>query len=172
MFNKAILVGRLCTEPELRQTTSGVQVCTFRLAVQRAYAPRGGERQTDFLSIVAWRTQADFISRYFHKGNMIGIDGHIETRSYTDKNNQQRYAFEIIAENVFFVESKSSASAGGDFAGGNSFAGNAGPSYAPSQPAPAPAPAAGPAPQQPASNFSSGDFGDFQEIDSDEDLPF
>lgn len=169
MLNKVILVGRLCAEPELRQTSSGVQVCTFRLAVQRAYAPRGAERATDFLSIVAWRQQADFISRYFHKGNMIAIDGHIETRSYTDRNNQQRTAFEIIAENVSFVESRASASAsaGNDFAGGNSFAGNAAPSYEPPQPVPA-----GNIPQQPASNFSSGDFGDFQEIDSDEDLPF
>jgi len=173
MLNKAILVGRLCTEPELRQTTNGVQVCTFRLAVQRAYAPRGGERQTDFLSIVAWRSQAEFITRYFHKGNMIGIDGHIETRSYTDRNNQQRTAFEIIAENVSFVESKAASSGGNDYSGGAPFAGNAAPSYAPTaQAAPSqPAPAT-PAPSQPASNFSSGDFGDFQEIDSDEDLPF
>ena len=170
MLNKAILVGRLCTEPEMRQTPNGVQVCTFRLAVQRSYAARGGERQTDFLSIVTWRTQADFVSRYFHKGNMIGIDGHIETRSYTDRNNQQRTAFEIIADNVSFVESKASAANGGnDYSGGTSFAGNAAPSYSSPQPAPAPA---SPAPQQPASNFSSGDFGDFQEIDSDEDLPF
>lgn len=174
MINNVVLVGRLCTEPELRQTPNGVSVCTFRLAVQRSYAPRGGERQTDFLSIVVWRNQAEFVHNYFHKGNMIGVVGHIETRNYTDRNNQQRYAFEIIAENVSFVEGKSSASSGGDFGGGNSFAGNAGPaSYAPpvsSQPAPAPA--GNVAPQQPASNFSSGDFGDFQEIDSDEDLPF
>ena len=100
--------------------------------------------------------------------------GHIETRNYTDRNNQQRYAFEIIADNVSFVEGKSSASSGGEY-GGGSFTGNAGPaaSYAPpvsSQPAPAPAGNA--APQQPASTYSSGDFGDFQEIESDEDLPF
>ncbi len=172
MLNKVVLVGRLCADPELRQTTSGTQVCTFRLAVQRAYATRGGERQTDFLSVVAWRQQAEFVSRFFHKGNLIGIDGHIETRSYTDRNNQQRTAFEIIAENVSFIESKASsgASAGSDYSGGgSSFAGNAAPSYAPSQPAARPADNGG---QQSPSSFSSGDFGDFQEIDSDEDLPF
>lgn len=165
MINRVILMGRLCAEPELRQTPNGVQVCTFRLAVQRSYASRGGERATDFLNVVAWRQQADFISRYFHKGNMIAVDGHIETRSYTDRNNQQRTAFEIVAENVSFVESKASASASAS--AGNDFAGNAAPSYEPPQPAPT-----GNVPQQPASNFSSGDFGDFQEIDSDEDLPF
>ena len=169
MINRVVLMGRLCAETEQRKKSSRHKVCNLSIAVQRNYAPQGGERATDFINIVVWRQQAKFVSNYFHKGNMIAIDGRIETRSYTDRNNQKRTAFEVVADNVSFVESKASASAsaGNSFGGGNSFAGNAAPSYEQSQPVPA-----GNMSQQPASNFSSGDFGDFQEIDSDEDLPF
>lgn len=171
MYNKIILIGRLVADPELRQTSSGASVCSFRIAVQRNYAARGTERQTDFLDIVAWRQQAEFVTRYFHKGNMIGVEGRLETREFTDRNNQQRRVYEVISDNLFFVESRAAAnsSAGGNASYGNSsFAGNA--------------PASGgnaygtvPASTNTGSDnspFSSGDFGDFQEIDSDEDLPF
>lgn len=177
MYNKIILIGRLVAEPELRQTPSGTSVCTFRIAVQRQYARNGAERQTDFFDIVAWQQRADFVTRFFHKGNMIGVDGRLETREFTDRNNQQRRVYEVTAENLFFVESKSSANSS---AGGSAFAGNApasggsygapaGSSYGSSNYGSAPAPANT---GNNSSSFASGDFGDFQEIDSDEDLPF
>lgn len=178
MYNRIILIGRLVAEPELRQTPSGTSVCSFRIAVQRSFAPRGGERQTDFFDIVAWQQRGEFVTRFFHKGNMIGVEGRLETREYTDRNNQQRRAYEVIADNLFFVESRSAASA----ATGNSFAGNA-PASGGSYSAPSGSNYGGygntaPAPSAPANSgsasttFASGDFGDFQEIDSDEDLPF
>ena len=111
MYNRIILIGRLVAEPELRQTPSGTSVCSFRIAVQRSFAPRGGERQTDFFDIVAWQQRGEFVTRFFHKGNMIGVEGRLETREYTDRNNQQRRAYEVIADNLFFVESRSAASA-------------------------------------------------------------
>ena len=170
MYNRIILIGRLVAEPELRQTPSGTSVCSFRIAVQRSFAPRGGERQTDFFDIVAWQQRGECVTRFFHKGNMIGVEGRLETREYTDRNNQQRRAYEVIADNLFFVESRSAASA----ATGNSFTGNApssGGSYG-SYGNPAPAPSAPANSGSASTTFASGDFGDFQEIDSDEDLPF
>ena len=170
MYNRIILIGRLVAEPELRQTPSGTSVCSFRIAVQRSFAPRGGERQTDFFDIVAWQQRGEFVTRFFHKGNMIGVEGRLETREYTDRNNQQRRAYEVIADNLFFVESRPAASA----ATGNSFTGNApasGGSYG-SYGNPAPAPSAPANSGSASTTFASGDFGDFQEIDSDEDLPF
>ena len=180
MYNRIILIGRLVADPELRQTPSGASVCSFRIAVQRPFASNGGERQTDVLDIVAWRQQAEFVTRFFHKGNMIGVEGRLETRDYTDRNNQQRRAYEVISDRLFFVESRASAnnSAGGNAYGGNSFAGNA-PASGGSYGAPANAPSfSGNRGNAPANNgsapstYASGDFGDFQEIDSDEDLPF
>ena len=106
MLNKAILVGRLTADPELKQTPSGVSVCSFSIAINRPYSGKGGERQTDFIDIVAWRNTAEFVTRYFCKGNAIGIDGSIQTRSYTDKQGSKRTAFEVVADAVSFVESK------------------------------------------------------------------
>lgn len=150
MFNKAILVGRLTADPELKQTPNGVSVTSFSIAVNRAFTPKGGERQTDFLDIVAWRQTAEFICRYFSKGRAILIEGSIQTRTYVDKNGQNRRAWEIVADSAHFVENKNAA-------------GGAAPGAMPDSMAPASAPA-------PA--YSSGNVEDFADIDDDGDLPF
>ena len=107
MFNLAILTGRLTADPELKTTASGISVCNFSIAVDRAYK-KGEEKQTDFLNVVAWRQTAEFVSKWFKKGSLIGIEGSIQTRKYQDKDGNNRTAFEIVANNVHFVESKKS----------------------------------------------------------------
>ena len=105
MFNLVVLTGRLTADPELKTTPNGTSVVSFSIAVDRRYRA-GEERQTDFINIVAWRSSAEFISKYFKKGSLIGIEGSIQTRRYTDKNGNNRPAFEVVANNVQFVESK------------------------------------------------------------------
>ncbi|MBE6779717.1 MAG: single-stranded DNA-binding protein [Clostridia bacterium] len=105
MFNLVVLTGRLTADPELKTTTNGTNVTTFSIAVERRYRS-GEERQTDFINIVAWQKTAEFITKYFKKGNLIGIEGSIQTRRYQDKNGNNRNVFEVIANNVQFVESK------------------------------------------------------------------
>ena len=105
MFNLVVLTGRLTADPELKKTPNGVSVTSFTVAVDRPYRS-GEERQTDFINIVAWRQTAEFITKYFNKGSLIGIEGSIQTRKYTDKNGNNRTAFEVVANNVQFVESK------------------------------------------------------------------
>lgn len=105
MFNLVVLTGRLTADPELKTTANGISVTTFSIAVDRRYRS-GEERQTDFINIVAWRQSAEFITKYFKKGSMIGIEGSIQTRRYQDKNGNNRTAFEVVANNVQFVESK------------------------------------------------------------------
>lgn len=107
MFNLVVLSGRLTADPELKTTPNGVSVCSFSIAVDRRYK-QGEDRQTDFVNIVAWRGTAEFISKYFSKGSMIGIEGSIQTRRYQDKDGYNRTAFEVIANNVQFIESKRS----------------------------------------------------------------
>ncbi len=106
MINTAILMGRLTADPELRTTPSGVSVTRFSLAVDRSYVPQGGERQTDFIDVVAWRKTAEFVCRYFRKGMLVAVQGSIQTRSYTDKQGNNRKAFEVVADNVHFAEPK------------------------------------------------------------------
>ena len=113
MFNLVVLTGRLTADPELKTTPNGISVTTFSIAVDRRYRS-GEERQTDFINIVAWRQTAEFISKYFQKGSMIGIEGSIQTRRYQDKNGNNRTACEVIANNVQFVESKRDSSAPSD----------------------------------------------------------
>ena len=105
MFNLVVLTGRLTADPELKSTSNGLSVTTFSIAVDRRYRS-GEERQTDFINIVAWRQSAEFITKYFKKGNLIGIEGSIQTRRYQDKNGNNRTAFEVVVNNVQFVESK------------------------------------------------------------------
>ena len=107
MFNLVVLTGRLTGQPELKTTPNGVSVCTFGIAVDRAYK-KGEEKETDFLNVVAWRQTAEFVSKWFTKGSLIGIEGSIQTRKFTDKNGNNRTTFEIVANNVHFVESKKS----------------------------------------------------------------
>jgi len=105
MFNLVVLTGRLTADPELKTTPNGISVTTFSIAVSRRYRA-GEEAQADFINIVAWRQTAEFVSKYFRKGSMIGIEGAIQTRRYVDKNGNNRTAFEVVANNVQFVESK------------------------------------------------------------------
>ncbi len=105
MFNIVILTGRLTANPELKTSQSGISVCPFTIAVNRK--KRGNEeQQTDFINIVAWRQNAEFISKYFKKGSLIGIEGSIQTRKYTDKNGKKCTAFEVVVNNAQFAESK------------------------------------------------------------------
>lgn len=105
MINSVILTGRLTADPELKTTPSGVSVTSFSIAVDRPYKS-GDEKQTDFINIVAWRSTAEFISKYFTKGSAIGIEGSIQTRKYEDKNGNKRTAFEVVANQAHFLESK------------------------------------------------------------------
>lgn len=146
MINSVVLMGRLTADPELRTTTTGRSVCSFTIAID-SYQRAGEERQADFINCVAWERQADFISRYFHKGSMIAVTGRIQTRRYEDKTGAKRTAFEVVIREASFTGSKAETGTG-------SF----------NQSAPA-APAQAPAYQSAAVN-------DFEEITDDEDLPF
>lgn len=110
-INITVLTGRLTSDVELKTTQNGVSVCSFSIAVDRKYK-QGEDRQADFINIVAWRGTAEFISKHFSKGSAIGIEGSIQTRKYTDKNGNNRTAFEIVANNVHFIDSKRSQSGG------------------------------------------------------------
>ena len=105
MFNLVVLTGRLTADPELKTTQSGISVTSFSIAVDRRYRS-GEDRQTDFINIVAWRQTAEFVTKYFKKGSLIGIEGSIQTRKYQDKDGNNRTVFEVVANNVQFVESK------------------------------------------------------------------
>ena len=106
MLNIAVIMGRLTADPELKTTQNGISVCSFSVAVERNYETNG-QRETDFINCVAWRQTAEFISRYFHKGSMIAINGSIQQRQYTDKDGNKRNAFEILVDNANFCGSKS-----------------------------------------------------------------
>ena len=106
MYNKAIIMGRIVNDLELKSTPSGVSVLSFRIAVDRRYQTKGEEKKTDFLNIVAWRNEAEFISRYFAKGRMILIEGEIQTRSYQDKNGNTAYVTEIVVDRSTFTGEK------------------------------------------------------------------
>ena len=148
-MNSICLMGRLTGDPELKTTQTGVSVTSFRVAVDRAYRAKDQERQADFIPCVAWRNTAEFISRYFRKGQRIALQGSLQSRNYTANDGSQRTAYEVVVDNAFFCESK----------GGN--AGGA-PSYDSQIP---PVSEARPA-------FSTANSGDFEEILTDEDLPF
>ena len=144
MINTVALMGRLTADPELKHTHNGVAVVSFCIAVNRRFK----DQQADFINCVAWRQTAEFICKYFHKGQMIGLEGSIQTRNYTDRDGNKRYATEVLAENVSFCESKKSENH--------------------SQPTSSAAPAAAASP----SDYSSGSSEDFEEVTLDDDLPF
>lgn len=104
-LNKVILAGRLTADVELKQTPSGVSVCSFTLAINRKFSANG-QQQTDFIQCQAWRQTAEFIARYFKKGSALCIGGSIQVRSWTDSNNQKRYATEVVADEAMFVDGK------------------------------------------------------------------
>ena len=130
MLNHIVIMGRLVRDPELRRTGSGVAVASFRVAVDRDFAPKdGGERKADFIDCVAWRQTGEFISKYFAKGRMIVVDGRLEMRDWTDKDGNKRTSAEIVVANAYFGDSKrdgdnSNFSYGGNAYGGNSSYGN------------------------------------------------
>ena len=105
-MNNVTLIGRICNDIEMKTTTNGVEVISFGLAVDRKFKNVNGEKQTDFINIVAWRKTAEFIYKYFSKGQQIAITGNIQTRNYEDKQGNKRTAFEVIADNVYFCGSK------------------------------------------------------------------
>lgn len=113
MLNTAILMGRLTAEPELRHTPNNVAVTAFTLAVDRSYVKAGEERETDWIEVVCWRSTAEFVSKYFRKGQLIAVQGSIQTRNYTDKEGNKRKAVEIIADSVYFAEPKKDRQAAG-----------------------------------------------------------
>ena len=114
MLNHITIMGRLVRDPELRRTGTGVAVASFRVAVDRDFAPKdGGERKADFIDCVAWRQTGEFISKYFTKGRMIVVDGRLEMRDWTDKEGNKRTSAEIVVENAYFGDSKRDGDNGG-----------------------------------------------------------
>lgn len=118
MLNKIFLMGRLVADPESRQTPSGVPVTTFRIAVDRDFKNKEtGEREADFVTIVAWRGTAEFVSRYFTKGRMAVVEGRLQIRPYTDRDGNKRSATEVVAENIYFGDSRRDGDGGGSYGG-------------------------------------------------------
>ena len=150
MLNKAILMGRLTRDPELKYTQGNLPVVQFTVAVERNYSGNGGERQTDFINIVAWRKTAEFVSQWFTKGVMIIVTGSIQSRRWQDKNGNNRTSIEVVADEVQFGESKRSREANSGYQGGYT-----------------------PAPQQATSFDMPAGNSDFSEIsDDDGEVPF
>jgi len=111
MLNRAILMGRLTADPELRHTPNNVSVTSFTLAVDRSYARQGEQKQTDFIDIVCWRSTAEFVCRYFKKGMQVAVSGSIQTRNWEDRDGKKRVSVEVVADEVFFADSKRSDAA-------------------------------------------------------------
>ena len=149
-FNKVILIGNMTADPELKQTAAGISVCSFSIAVNRRFAkPEQGQQNVDFINIVTWRQSAEFVSRYFKKGNPILVCGQLQTRSWTDNQGQKRYATEVVADEVSFVSSAAQGGAAPQ-AGGSTYTPDA---YG-----------------TPA--FNNTGSTNFEELPSDGDLPF
>ena len=110
-MNSVCLLGRLTADPELRTTQNGISVTNFTVAVDRSYTPKGQEKQADFIPAQAWRHTAEFLCKYFRKGQRIALQGSLQSRSYTDKEGNKRTAYEVVAEHVFFAESKNGGTA-------------------------------------------------------------
>ena len=159
MLNVVAIMGRLVADPELKATQSGNSVCSFRIACDRNFARQGEQRQADFIDIVAWRQQAEFVCKYFQKGSLIAIEGSLQTRQYQDKNGSNRTAVEVVTSNVSFAGSKAAdkpATASYEQQTANHVR---------------EANTAHSAPQQPQS-YTQGGVDDFAEISDADDLPF
>ena len=150
MLNSVCLMGRLVADPEVRHTPSQVSVCSFRIAVDRTYTAKGQEKQADFINIVAWRNTADFVGRYFRKGQLIAVQGSLQSDSYTDKEGNKRTSYNVVADNVFFAEPKREGGGAPYQQGGSQV-----PQY-----------------QEAPQAFSTAAPGDFEEITGSDDLPF
>lgn len=119
MLNRIVLMGRLTHDPELRRTGSGTAVSSFSIAVDRDFKGQGGEKETDFIDIVAWRNNAEFVSKYFTKGRMAVVEGRLQIRDWKDKEGNNRRSAEVVADNVYFGDSKRDGDAPvGSYAGG------------------------------------------------------
>ncbi len=152
MYNKVILMGRITHDLELKTTATGINVCTFGIAVDRRFQTKGEEKKTDFFNIVAWRQQAEFVTRYFSKGRCILVEGELQTRSYTDKNGQNVRVTEVIADRLCFTgEPKPQGT------------------YSDSYPTPS---AASAPPAQTSAASSGSSANDFAAAESDDDYPF
>ncbi len=145
MLNVVALLGRLTADPELKHTRNDISVTAFAIAVDRSFVAQGTERQADFINIVCWRTQAEFVCKYFKKGQLIAIDGSIQTRRYDDVNGNKRTAFEVVANNVHFAGVNKNEGQGQ----------NRSKDIAYSEP-----------------GFTQGKLSDFEEINTDDELPF
>jgi single-strand DNA-binding protein len=110
MLNKIILMGRLTRDPELRRTGNGTAVTSLTLAVDRDYKSQSGEKETDFIDVVAWRSSAEFVSRYFAKGRMAVVEGRLQIRDWTDKDGGKRRSAQVVADNIYFGDSKRTVS--------------------------------------------------------------
>lgn len=162
MLNVVALMGRLVYEPELKTTPSGINVCSFRVAVDRSFTRQGEERKADFIDVTAWRQTAEFVSKYFQKGSMIAVEGSLQTTSYQDKNGNNRTKVEVVANNVSFCGSKAAEKpAVRDF-------------DQQTENHVQEAKVAQSAPQKPQNvpEYSQGSADDFSVIDDSEDLPF
>ena len=168
MLNHITIMGRLTRDPELRRTGSGIAVASFTLAVDRDFGKNdNGERETDFIDCVAWRQTGEFVSKYFTKGRMAVVSGRLQIRGWTDKDGNKRRTAEVIADNVYFGDSKREGDGGSASYAGNSYGGNAyGSAPAPAYGGAAPAYGGYSAPASaPASDFAMLD-------DDDAQLPF
>ena len=155
MLNRIIVMGRLTRDPELRRTQSGLPVTSFSLAVDRDFKTQAGERETDFIDVVAWRSTAEFVSRYFTKGRMAVVEGRLQVRDWQDRDGNKRRTAEIVADNIYFGDSKRD--------GGNGF--DAAPSFGAPMSAPMSAPMGGY-----AAPVADNQFAEIDEEDGD--LPF
>ena len=156
MLNHIVLMGRLTRDPELRHTGTGTAVASFTLAVDRDFKSQNGEKETDFIDIVAWRSTAEFVSKYFTKGRMAVVSGRLQIRGWTDKEGNKRRSAEVVADNVYFGDSKRDGGYSDGYSG--SFAG-------PSDSYSAPVDSGFSAPSQPTSDFAMLES-------NDSDLPF
>ncbi len=165
MLNRVILMGRITHELELKQTPSGVSVLSFSIAVDRNYAKQGEDRQTDFINCVAWRQQAEFISRYFGKGRMIAIEGNLRTRSYDDKNGVKHNVTEVFVDSVSFTGEPKQGGSSASYPSSGSYSNNNN-NYRSNQQSAAPA--------QSSNNeeLSIGDLADYEDVLSDDGVPF
>lgn len=151
MLNVVAIMGRLVADPELKTTSAGINVCTFRIACDRSFAQQGQQRQADFIDVVAWRHNADFLCKYFAKGSMVAVQGRLQTRQYQDRNGNKRTAVEVVADSLSFAGSSKKPGGQAVDEGGE----------APPSDYRDPAPA-----------YSQGDADDFAVIDDNDDLPF
>lgn len=166
MLNRVILMGRIAQELEMKTTQSGVSVLSFSIAVDRNFVRQGEERQTDFIDCVAWRQQAEFINKYFGKGRMICVEGTLQKRSYDDRSGNKRWVTEVVVDNVSFTGERANQGSGDSYQSGYRSDGQ--PSYRNETPK-----QEQPAYREPDNKpISIGGLDDFEEILSDDGVPF